>query len=261
VSELIRRGSGRAVARPSGSGAQRRDISGRSLQEDQWDGAVLDLADANLSVDTANLVASAVTDESGARRRSDGTYYRLRIGWVAYPQAVIVARLEQPLKRNTDGKLHTTGPYQLVSTQRYEANGPATRRSGSVPADAPADRADVGGGGGGGGGATVPEDDPTLHRRFSQGFQTLAFLPSTIRRGVIARIQQASVFTGQALRYDNGDRHEVSLLGLYPSGAVVLAASTHRDTTTWQTNQYLYTWVQNREQLPAADRRTQLPRS
>lgn len=251
MSELVRHGSQHAVARPTRLGTQGPDISGRGLQEDQWSGAVLDLSDAHLTVDTANAVASAVTDETGVRQRNDSKYYRLRIGWVAYPQAVIVARLEQPLKRAADSKLHTDGPYQLVSTKRFDATGPATRRTGSVPSDTPADHT--------GPGTTAPEVDPRLQRRFGQGFQTLAFLPATIRRGVIARIQQASVFTGLAVRHHNGDRHEVSLLGLYPSGAIVLTATTHRDTTAWQSDQYLYTWVQNREQLPAGDR-PQLPR-
>ncbi len=63
------------------------------------------------------------------------------------------------------------------------------------------------------------------------------------------RLRNASVFTGQAVRYDNGDRFEVHVLGMYDTGAVVVAATTHRDTADRQTDQYVYERQPSRAQL------------
>jgi len=69
------------------------------------------------------------------------------------------------------------------------------------------------------------------------------------------RLRNASVFTGQAVRYDNGDRFEVHVLGMYDTGAVVVAATTHRDTAGRQTDQYVYERQPSRAQLGQGDRR------
>jgi len=229
--------AGRGVQRAAPAAA---DVESRRLVDDTWDGAVLGLADVGLTLDTTNAVASAVTSEQGVRRRANGTYFRLRHGWVAYPTSIIVIRFEQELRRWPDGKLHTVGDYQQASTQTYQAVSPAVRRTGAVTEDAgPSDQAP-------GARAAI---DQRLRRRFQVGFDTLAFLPTKIRKGVIARLRNVSVFTGQAVRYDNGDRFEVQLLGLYDTGAVVVAATTHRDTISWQTDQYVYEWQSSRAEL------------
>jgi hypothetical protein len=237
------------VRRPQHDDARPRPvIAGRALHEDTWAGTVITIADLGLAVDITGALASAVTDEAGVRRRPNGTYYRLRIGWVAYPQAVVVVRLEQALQRAEGGKLHTAGPYRVASTDSYTATSPATCRSGAVPSDPPASPASAAAG------SAVGADQGLQHTRFQRGFETLAFLPSTVRSGVLARIRNASVFAGQTIRYDAGDRYELALLGLYPGGAVVVSATTHRDTTDWQTDQYVYAWAEDHEQLAAGAR-------
>lgn len=178
--------AGRGVQRAAPAAA---DVESRRLVDDTWDGAVLGLADVGLTLDTTNAVASAVTSEQGVRRRANGTYFRLRHGWVAYPTSIIVIRFEQELRRWPDGKLHTVGDYQQASTQTYQAVSPAVRRTGAVTEDAgPSDQAP---------GARA-EIDQRLRRRFQVGFDTLAFLPTKIRKDVIARLRNVSVFTGQA---------------------------------------------------------------
>lgn len=257
MNELIRRtGGGRGVGKPHASAGPTPDIGGRALNDTSWNGAILELPDAGLSVDTTASVASAVTDESGVRRRPDGTYYRLRIGWVAYPSTILVSRCMQELRRGQDGKLHTVGPYVPTGPDRYDAVAPASHRQGVVPGDPPLPP-----GAAGQSDSPAGSDHQKMEKTFQRGFETLAFLPSKVRRGVLARLKSPTLFTGHAIQYNDGDRYELAVLGLYESGAVVVSATTHRDTTSWNTSQFVYEWPRDYGQLASGGGRPTLPRA
>lgn len=224
---LVRRSSG-----PVFHGLPGDETGSRNLADADWGGAPIQIDALGVALPT-NLgarVASAVTTDPRVRRR--GTrHYRLRIGWLAGAQGVVVVRLEQDLLALPDGRFRAQGAYRHAETETYLAVETPGRRVGDVPMDASrAVDAELGG-----------THEPALDE--------IAFLPAKVRRSFVGRVRSPRYFSAEALEWNGGQRHTVSGLRLDDREACVVQAAHHRDTTHWVVELVTYRLRADRAQL------------
>lgn len=181
---------------------------------------------------------------SGARqiekpRRSGGRVVQRRVGWQATPTVIIITTAERELREQPDKRYAPAGEWLVEHRMTYPCmSGPADKRVGRVPFDI------------GGDSQSEPEPVGLLPSSpgpdaFPEGSAALAFLPSSVRASVLARVPNPTVFDGTVLQFSeeqSGKVHhqEVNVIRMDAATAVVVQARRDPDATVWEVSQAVY---------------------
>jgi hypothetical protein len=179
-------------------------------------------------------------------RRSNGRVVLRRIGWRATPDAVVITTAEQELQPRGEKRYAPSGPWQIEQRETYRnRSGKAEKRVGAVPVDDPPNAAS----------STGHEAPPgpgdgiqaEVANRFPEGAEALSFLPRAVRASVIGLIPTPTLFDGTVLEFsDTGSgqlsHHEVNVLRMTRSAAVVVRAKRLPGADTWDVSQAAYTF-------------------
>ncbi len=227
MSNLIRRGEG-TPARPSPS-ARSAPTAGRDVTSGEWSGDILtpEQMGVRWPPSSGPQVASMAVEESAARRRADGSFYKRRQAWAADSGGIVLARSHRDLAPRPDGRLQFAGGWSAPTYRSLAAMQPPSRRVGDVADDARPGTSPAGGGA----------------SRESDAEHALSFLPSRVREGVQARANPPELFCAEAVRYSRSDGSvywTVTALKHNASEAIVVLASRQEGSRTWQVEQVIY---------------------
>lgn len=218
---------GRADATPTAFG------SSRAVEDVEWAGVVLrfdDLPGLGAHHRAAGVVAEAVMSDQLVRRSgTPSRSFRLRVAFRAWPDRIVVVRLEQPLVPQPDGRLRVGGPYRTVEITEYRAREHSVRRVGDVPVD----RA-------GGSGSGTVSSGLGCDRASEYASQQVAFLPSQVRRSLYARAPRPTSFIAEALKFADRGHYTVQALRMDDREAVVMRASLQVGADSWQVEQLTF---------------------
>lgn len=191
---------------------------------------------------------------SGARqldkpRKSMGRIVQRRVGWQATPTLIIITTAERELAKGADGKMRPSGEWLIESRKTYRnLDGAAQKRTGTVKDDSTPTAPTVA--------AAVPQAAPaaqgTPNARpaaqqdsFPEGTFALGFLPAEVRRSVIARVPEPTVFDGTSLQFQDPNtgeptRNEVNVIRMDEKVAVVVQAVRKPGEDAWSVSQASY---------------------
>ncbi len=228
MSNLIRRSEG-TPARPSPS-ARANPSTGRDVTTAEWSGDVLTPAQMGVRWPSSmgRPAVSMAVEESGARRRSDGSFYKRRQAWAADPSGVVLARSHRDLVARPDGRFQVAGTWSAPIYRTLTAAQPPIRRVGDVADDAQSRAAAAGG---------------ARQGRESDADHALSFLPGRVREGVEARANPPELFCAEAVRHSRSDGSvywTVTALKHNASEAIVVLASRQDGSRKWQVEQFVY---------------------
>lgn len=134
MADLVRRAN-RSVARKT----ERNDPgSGQRVEDSEWSGTLVTAEDLGFAWPShlGEGVACGGFEESSARKRKDGTFYRRRHAWFATRRAVVLGERRRPLQPLPDGRLRVGGEWSPPTYTDFEPTEAPTRRVGDVPVDA-----------------------------------------------------------------------------------------------------------------------------
>lgn len=180
----------------------------------------------------AGVVSEVVTQLSGARKLADGRLVQERIGYRATTGKLVLVTAERTLTRRPDGKLAPTGPWSLTQSETHTASAPVTRRTGTVSPGVLHTATS----------STAAGPGPS--RAHASGVDSEAWLPSSVRAGLVKTVPTPSVHIGAFLLWTlgvGGGEPIVDVLRLGGDrGVVVRAVRPDRPDADWRVSQLTY---------------------
>ncbi len=217
-----------------------RDLAGGGLNvsDVDWSGEIVELSDLDTAFPPTDWeLANAVVDDGLVRRRGTA-YYRRRVAWSARRDEVVVATCEQTVAPQPDGRFRPIGAYRTVSLDVHQVISPCGTRRGEVPVDGTEDSRWTDSR------MSQASNSDDAHGREGKGFreahETVAMLPTAVRRSIFARATPPAVFAARAIRRLNSGTVTVSALRLRDDEAIAVIGSLQGGATTWQVEQRTY---------------------
>lgn len=190
-------------------------------------------------------IASGVRQLAKLRRSGDRIVQR-RIGWQATPDRIVLTTAERAMSKNPEGKYAPAGDWLIEDRRTFRIRqGKAEKRTGTVRTDDPTPA---------GGTTKTPEavaaaeaQEAAVSERFPEGAQSMGFLPSQVRRSMVARVPQPTQFDGVILQaVEPPHALTVHVLRMDQQRAIVVQATQEPDGSAWKVTQahYLLTDVE-----------------
>jgi hypothetical protein len=194
--------------------------------------------------DENELIASCL-EELHKPRRNRGRVVQRRVGWLAYPDRVVVTTVERELRQTQERRYAPAGPWLIEQRLTYRhAGGRGSRRRGQVRADSEQQSGPQGPAGAAGGEHVGGDPEKKLEAVFPTGTYVFRFLPRPVRESMVARVPQPTFYLGYIIQRqdEHGDpsRYAVDLLRMSAERAVVVHAELPVGAPEWQVTQVDY---------------------
>lgn len=193
-----------------------------------------DVAHAQTDTSRPAPLAFVARQEPGAFR-VNGTVVQRRRAIAIHPDAVVTSIVERPLEKSdaSSNAYKPAGDWLVAARTTLQAQ--ATKSTGTVPVerhDASSRPASTG-----------TTDDPYADeaRKWPEGAEAIAYLPSSVRRSLYSRIPLPTDFDGKVVEYVDTKIIEVVVVRATSANAVCAIAHLAPSSQTWDVTMLTYT--------------------